>query len=492
MKRLLIFSSSVLLCCWLLVATAVAQDITGDSRGRNWNAKKAAHLLRRAGFGGSPAEVNFLVQLGGKKAAVNYLVDYEKIDNSELEAALARQNFDLSRSDSNINDAKRWWLFRMINTKRPLEEKMTLFWHDHFATSFRKVSDTEYMVRQNKFLRENALGNFRDILIGISKDPAMLIWLDNNLNRATRPNENYARELLELFSMGIGHYTEQDIKEAARAFTGWEINRATRDFIFVQRDHDQGQKTFLGQTGNLNGDQIIDIILQQSVTSRFMAMKLFSFFAYPVEIDDPVVQRLADVFVANNYSVKELMRAIFLSPEFYSSRAMQNMVKNPVEYVVGAIKMLGATLSATSSAADLITPLRNMGMDLFFPPDVDGWVSGVEWINTNTQIERFNFANMLISNRSGGSVRAGTTTLDVDRIIRENNLQTSADVVDYFLNTLVQLNVSVDTRDALIKYLETKDNGQIASPFTLDAKTVDEKVRGVIYLILISPEFQLN
>lgn len=285
---------------------------------------KLRHLLRRAGFGAGPAELAEYRTLG-LTGTLDRLMKYGQVDNNALEERLQRLNLNI---DQRL-DLERWWLLRMIYTARPLEEKMTLFWHGLLTSALSKVGKPGLMRQQNEFLRKNALGSFPDILKAASRDPAMMIWLDLNSDLKAHPNENYARELMELFSLGVGNYTEQDVREGARAYTGWSY-RPLQGFVFNKNQHDSGETTFLGQTGNSDGDTVVDIIVKQPASARFIAGKLFGFFAYPNPSDD-VLRPLIESYVSNNYSIKALVRSILTSEAFYSPRAYRALVKSPIE-----------------------------------------------------------------------------------------------------------------------------------------------------------------
>ncbi len=374
-----------------------------------WDKSLAAHLLNRAGFGALPEEVDQAVAWGFDRT-VDHLVDFDKIPDDDLPAPempplpeqVRKMTATLSQEEQKnavdkvnhdngeaIDKLRSWWVRRMIHAKRPLQEKMTLFWHGHLTTSAEDVKQARLLLKQNQFLRENCLGNFCDLLLGISRDPAMLQYLNNNSNRKQHPNENYARELMELFSMGIGNYTEDDVKAAARAFTGWTYHEET--FTFNDREHDYGTKTYLGHTGNLDGGDVIDIILQQPCTSRFMAKKLLRFFV----CDDPTSQEidgLASVIRAHNYEFKPVVRALLGSEIFFSAKAFRTQIKSPVQLVVGAARTLGVTVDEHA----LVMVARGLGQDLLYPPTVKGWDGGETWINTQTLLLRYNFAGYLI------------------------------------------------------------------------------------------------
>src|SRR5581483_405237 len=277
------------------------------------NLRRVAHLLRRAGFGGSPDEIRSYAGMDFDQA-VDHLVDYDAVANDALEASVA--DLEETLGTARLPAIQHIWLHRMLSTARPLEEKMTLFWHDHFATANYKVGRPPAMYAQIGLLRANAMADFGTLLRAVSRDPAMLRWLDNNTNRKSSPNENYARELMELFTLGSGNYTELDVREAARAFTGWFFNR-DGEFVFNRNQHDFGEKTFLGQTGPWDGDDVLDIILQQPAAAPFIAEKLYRFFVHDHPSSDTIA-RLADQFRASGYSIRELVRAILHSPDFLS------------------------------------------------------------------------------------------------------------------------------------------------------------------------------
>ena len=493
--RGVIFTSVTLI---LFLSPVTAQN-WGESRNRSvtreitpvvWNMQTAAHFARRAGFSISPEGLDRYVQQGFDTTLDEYLY-YESLDDSEMEAALAAKEYELTffnmsgrERPSRVNLAQ-WWLFRMVNGQHQLAEKMVYFWHDHFATSVAKVNlvNPEHeplVLLQNELFREYALGNFKELVHKVARDPAMLWWLDNYLNVKERPNENWARELLELFTLGIGNYSEKDIQEAARAFTGWTLDRGALSFFFWPPLHDDGQKEFLGETGLLDGDDIIDIVFDQQVTAEFLAKKLFEFFVYPSPSEE-IVTKLGDVFRDSGYEIRPLLRAIFRHPEFFSERAYRAQIKSPVELVVSTYRELGI-----SDPAILPVATRIMGQELFLPPDVGGWTSGAGWLNTTTLLNRYNFYNFVATRRQGSDV------FDVDAIIASNQLGSSFEVVDYFLDTLVQHDQSRQTFFILEDYLKRDDSGMLGEFNVEDPTVVDKKVRGLIYLIMTLPVYQLN
>jgi uncharacterized protein (DUF1800 family) len=407
-----------------------------------WNAGRAAHLLERAGFGGTPEEIGRLAAMTPHQA-VDALVDFGSIANdlkpfdesgiwdpgmdpfppSRAEAVrLAREHGELLGEKvrppgsqrrlqpvvdkffynlrANAIETQRlglWWANRMLATRRPLEEKLTLFWHGHFATGENKVRDYRMMLRQNEMFRAQAAGDLRGLLVGILKDPGMLVYLDNGENVKKHPNENFGRELLELFSMGVGNYTEQDVREAARAFTGWTNN--VLDFRFDAAQHDSGEKTFLGQTGPFNGEDIIDIILKQPVTAEFVSAKLYRYLVRE-EISTGVRASLGRTFRESGYQIKPLLTQIFLSRDFYSPPAYATQIKSPVQLVVSTYKKLG--LREVPTIPDFGRMTAGLGQSLFDPPNVAGWAGGRTWITPSTLLQRGNvFREVLFPNVKG-------------------------------------------------------------------------------------------
>ena len=464
---------------------------------------EAAHLIRRAGFGGNPQEIDDLTTRG-REGAVDYLINFTQIDNSAMES-LIDASFDLSnREEISNGEIRRWWYTRMVHTRRQFEEKLTLFWHNHFATSSSKVQDI-FMLNQNVLLRQRSLDRFDDLLLKVSQDPAMLIWLDNITNVLGKANENFGRELQELFTMGIKdvvtdeqNYTEQDVQEVARAFTGWNYRRQQPfPFQLNANQHDNGTKTiFAGTpwatTGNLSGEDVITIICARPATARYLTWKLFNFFVYPVtgsSADRATIDRFAKVYLNNNHSIKELVRAILTSDEFFSQRAFFSLVKQPAELVVGSIRMLGGTYNPGTNARGsntLAQLARNMGQDVFGPPDVAGWDFNLGWVNTASMLERFNFANTFLSNRNTTNPGIFVTNAQLKSITKPASKKT----VKKFLSRLGPLSVG-GALGTLRTYLETGDNGQHVD-YVNDDATVDKKIRGLVHQIMCLPEYQLN
>ncbi|MGA9773366.1 MAG: DUF1800 domain-containing protein [Blastocatellia bacterium] len=468
---------------------------------------EGAHLLRRAGFGGSPAEIDELVSRG-REGAVDFLINYTQIDNSEMNNLLT-QSIDFlvpptDKKEISNAEIRRWWFTRLAYTKRPFEEKMTLFWHNHFATSSSKVQDF-LMYNQNLTLRQHALDRFDDLLMAVAKDPAMLVWLDGITNVLGNANENFGRELQELFTMGITdvvtgepNYTELDVKEIARAFTGWDFQRrAPYTFQFKSSQHDNTVKTVYGQALNFSGEDIIEIASARRATARYLVWKLFNFFVYPLTTssgDRKTIDKFADVYMNKNHSMKEVVRAILVSDEFFGERARYGLVKSPAELIVGSIRMLGAKYNPGTNLNEerRISNLpsqssRDQGMDLFGPPDVAGWGYNLDWVNTSAMLERFNFANTLATTRNTTNPGVFVTTDQLKSFTKSKAKKT----VKKFLSVLGPLDVDGSTRKKLEAYLQTGDNGQEVK-FTDDDATIDKKVRGLVHQIMCLPEFQLN
>jgi uncharacterized protein (DUF1800 family) len=365
--------------------------------------------LRRAGFGAAPEELEAYRDMGFE-SAVKRLSDYK---GTAVSPSSAPPEIPLTYSgravDNELYILADWWLNRMAQTTRPLEEKMTLFWHNHFATGYSKVENGYLMYKQNDFLRANALGNFRDILTGITSDGAMLVWLDGNANGKANPNENYAREVMEVFTTGRGPYTEADVQSAARIFTGYSVG-ADGTGVWHPDQHDDGLKTYLGQTGNLMPQDAIDILAARPETAANLSTELFEFFAYPNPPHE-AIDSLTALYFESDYSVMALVEAILTSDEFLSQKAYMANVKSPAEYVATALRSLSAKAEPLSGAATI----DSQGQLLFDPPSVFGWPSGIGWINAGSMVERYNFPlNIVTADQDSSS------GLDPDSIFGED------------------------------------------------------------------------
>ncbi len=365
-----------------------------------WDLACVAHLHRRAGFAAPWALLQRDLR-AGLGASVDRLLDGEPTSTDgnsarDFENLLDAMAAELAPS-ADLTRIQAIWLYRMIFTPHPLRERMTLFWHNHFATSIVKVQAALLMQRQNNLLRAHALGSFRAMLQAIGKDPAMLIWLDSTINRKAKPNENYAREVMELFSLGRGHYSEKDIQEAARAFTGWFVVRD--EFQVVPRQHDDGVKTVLGRAGNWTGDDIPGILLDQPACAEWICRKLFRHF---VSESQPPSERLlaplAKAFRDANYQIRVPLGMLLRSNLFFDPSLRGRRVKSPVEFAVGMIRSL-EVLQPTVEAAALAGACARMGQSLYAPPSVAGWEGGPAWINSTTMLARANLALGLLSDQ---------------------------------------------------------------------------------------------
>lgn len=453
---------------------------------------RIAHLLRRAGFGGTAAELDEYQALGFA-GAVERLLNPQALAQPDLDARLTALDLDPATNPTWFSDLQVEWFNRMINTRSPLQEKLALFWHGHFATAQSKVNSAALMRQQYQLFLTLGLGNFRDLTLGVARDPAMLIWLDGNQNRAKAPNENWGREFLELFALGLGNYSEDDVKASARAFTGWFFtgDRSTAKgnhyingtFTFVPKQHDTGSKTFLGQTGNWDGGDIIRIVMAQPACATFIARKLFSFFVWDAP-DDATIAPFAAALAQKQFDLREMLRTILLSQEFSSARAYRAKIKSPVEFVAGLLRTIGLT----TPTRDTVAVARQLGQDVFNPPNVGGWTSGLGWISPGGILNRANYANKVVTARAANNTVA---LFDPNALIGGKNLTTPDALADFFIALLLDGSAAPDQRAALIAYLTRNDAGQPV-PFTLDAKTLDAKVRGLIHLACSSPTYMLS
>jgi len=449
----------------------------GSSPGavRNEDELRIAHLYRRAGFGLAPDELE-AAKAKGLDACITELVHPEKVKDplDERLADLQGELFDLS----NFDDAQAWWLYRMIHTRRPLLEKMTLFWHGHFATGNSKVDNPRLMVKQNQLLRDNALGKFRDLLLAVSRDPAMIIWLDNGLSSKKHANENYGRELLELFTLGVGHYSEDEVKAVARAFTGWKQRNG--EFFYDEKDHDEGPETFLDQSWAWSGEEVVDAIARHPATAARLAKKLVRFFVADEGLEG-LEKEVADKYLETGGDIRACVGRILHSPRFFQASSIRARVKSPVEFVVGAIRELKSTMPMRS-----IPPaLAKMGQVLFNPPTVKGWDGGLDWINTATLFERAAFANLLVTERG----HKADHWFDPDPWLAKDADGKAA--VEVFVDALLDGKIHEAGRVALEEYLVGKDKDGKPVPFKAAPGSLDQKVRGLVRLIVSCPEYQL-
>ncbi|QQR38523.1 DUF1800 domain-containing protein [Devosia rhizoryzae] len=575
----------------MLTGTSANENLSPISAD-DWSYDRAAHLLERAGFGGTPAQIEQLARMSPQEAVAS-LVDYAAIDNSFLrefeESGFwepSFKDFPVSRPAATelaeqtgmamgvavkpggdrplqpvtnrffywlratVLETRRlafWWLDRMVTTNRPLEEKMTLFWHGHFATSEEKLRDYRKIKLQLDTLRRGAIGNFGDLLVAIAKDPAMLVFLDAAQNVKAAPNENFGREVMELFTMGVGNYTEDDIREAARAFTGW--GNDDLQFVIDPEKHDGGTKRFLGREGNFTGEDILRIILEQRQTAIYIASKLYRFLVRD-EISPAFAEKLGNLLRDNRYEIAPFLTTIFLSQDFYSEASVATHIKSPTELLVSTYRKLG--LSALPGIPDPYTVSKTLGQVLLYPPTVAGWSEGRAWITPGLLFERANFAREVMfpniiefrdpNHNPGGEVRrvnrniiagmeitaatmeegaapskvAGmqeafntryaslmgysealrklkplprmAAQFSLSDIVTDAGATAAADAVDVLIRQLLRVPLTPPARAALIDTL----SAELGTTALADAQTyMEHPLRLVAHLIMSSPQFQL-
>ncbi|HEX3672589.1 MAG TPA: DUF1800 domain-containing protein [Candidatus Cybelea sp.] len=434
--------------------------------------RAAAHLLRRAGFGGTPDEVRRFAEMRAEEAASALVaVPSAKSIPAPPEGEIAGPT-GMREARHNLAALQLWWLNRMLTTPAPLQEKMTLYFHGHF-TSRATPRFPRITYNQNALFRSNATGNLRELTRDVSKDAAMLIYLDGANNVAAHPNENYARELMELFTLGVDNYSENDVRESARAWTGWKVNRKTDAVAFDPTRHDGGRKTLLGRTGYFDGDDVVNIIFDQPQCARFFAAGLLNWLVYN-DPESELVDGVAELIRVHNYELAPVLSTILASNVFFSVRAYRALVKSPVEFVVGTHKALG--LPAIDESA--LPALQQMGQRLFFPPSVAGWPGGANWLTSATMIARQNFLTRLL----------GSQTLEASSWLRGLPIAPK-NVAASIAQTLLQDDVAPASLVELNGYLMGTGSAALAS---LSVENYDQRVRGAAYLALATPAYQLN
>jgi uncharacterized protein (DUF1800 family) len=484
-----------------------------------WNYTAAAHLLNRAGFGGTPDAIQQLADLG-RDGAVDTLVNYESIPDPTPNPEWAKPDPDRARQlqtvyrtgtpeekrqlqqemqrtqRQRIMGLRGWWMQRMATTPRPLQEKMALFWHGHFATSFEKVRDAYYMWRQNDIFRRLATGNWTMLLLEVGKDPAMLVWLDQAQSRREHPNENFAREVMELFALGEGHYTEHDITEAARALTGWSLDRQTQSYVYRPFFHDYTAKTIFGQTGNFDGDDFIGMLVAQPQAAKFITAKVWNYFAGDLP-SEALNEALAADFRSHGNNFKPFLRTLFRSEEFYSPDIVRNQVKSPVQWLIGSVRMLECSLPPALLSWGMT---RQLGQDLFAPPNVKGWDGGVTWITTNTLLTRYNDAQSLVEGTlppltasdfggkgAGNGQRAMMAIqrlhvggVRVEKILTPEDRDNNHAIIASLQKRLFQTDLKKDQQETLQEFLDAK------------TKMSDADILTAIRLMMATPEYQVT
>ena len=593
----------------LLLAGKVGAQQSGFSSWQNdlspisntdWNYDTAAHLLERAGFGGTPDEIRALAIMPPEEA-VRSLVYFDSTENIHLKpfdhsgvhdpglepfppsrpatTELAKRTGEalgikvkqdgnrrlqpvvnkffywLRASVLETNRVAYWWANRMVATNTPLQEKMALFWHGHFAINESKVRDYRKLLVELELFQEMGTGSFRDLMVAVAQDPAMLSFLDAGVNVKGASNENFAREIMELFTMGVGNYSETDIREAARAFTGW--NYVDLEFVINTEQHDADTKTFLGRAGDFDGVDIIDIIMEQPVTAEYIAGKIYRYYVRD-ELSKDLQTELGNVFREADYEVAALLKTIFLSKDFYNAESVGVHIKSPVELAVSTYRKLG--LNYVPGVPDFNGATGALGQTLFRPPTVAGWAGGRSWITPGLLLERGNFArdvlfpdiNFIPSDRRNGSreiqsvarrIREGmditsatqpssvgegqiiaesnmladrdedfntrygsfrgwqmaiervkpiprhTARLNLSLMVMEQQLQTSSEVVDYFIARVMTVAPGEDSRQMLVSFLDR----ELGTSDINEAQTyMEDGLRMTLHLLMSQPEYQLN
>ncbi len=422
----------------------------------NWLRREATHLLWRTGFGASADEIQQVAADGLDKTLDRLLsLPQESAEFTKADALLRQAAFD----SGNIADLKTWWLHRMVASANPLIEKVTLLWHNHFATSNAKVDSVPLMAAQNDLLRRESLGSFRRVLHDIAKDVAMLVWLDSNSNRKRHPNENFAREVMELFSLGVGNYSEHDIQEAARAFTGWHVRNG--EFWFNAIQHDTGEKIVFTKRGNFDGGDVVEFCLDHPACPRFLAFKLLRQFVEPSPSKEHI-DALATRIRQHNFEWRPILRELFSSKMFFSEQARQSIIKSPVELLLGAVRQLKAKPNLQS----LSRLSAELGQDIFEPPTVKGWDGGRLWISSTTLIQRANFATALLKSNQLGSVSFGRLRVEDD--------------VNYFVELLLARDVGPEAVTELRQFMKN----QTGDP--------EIRLRSLVQFVMQMPEYQLT
>ena len=452
-----------------------------------------AHLYRRAGFGATREELE-AAAAREYEDVVEDLLRPERFPEVDVDVMERYFGWDVTSAGAAS------WIYRMVNTKRPLQEKMALFWHHVFATAYSKSEHPVTLNRQIETFRRVGMSDLPTILMALSRDPAMIFWLDNNENHKGEPNENYGRELLELFSMGVGNYTEQDLKMAARAFTGWTFTQPVplyphghyeSSFVYDPAAHDDSEKSFLGETGRFNGEEIIEIIARQPAAPRFIARHLYNFFvadeaqvpAWSVEPprDPDAIDAMTAAYFESGYEIRSVLRALFNSDFFKSAR--QRKVKSPAELVSGVLKLVGTYRSPEPGFDDYAQATTVMGQELLNPPTVEGWHTGKEWIDGGTLNERVNFAVNEVSPEKPG-VRGFIEGLTGGR-----SSMTPGELVDRSLELAGPVSAGDETLASLSRFAEA--GGDLSFATEEDAEASRARATRMLQLVVASREYQM-
>ena len=456
-----------------------------------------AHLMRRVGFGANREELEQLVAQG-YDAVVDELIDPPSDRPAGKTAMMLRYQPGVLLPGGNPLPGQFSWVYHMITTQRPLEEKMALFWHHVFATANAKVDNCDQMIEQLTLLRRLGMGNYKELLTEISKNPAMIFWLDNNENHRDAVNENWGRELLELFSMGVSNYTEVDVRECSRAFTGWTIQaklprqpfgRFPWRFDYLAEDHDDGEKTFLGETGNFNGEDIIDIIVRQPATARFICRHLYNFLvADDVQVpawtidpapDEEALDTMITTFQESNYEMKPLLRMMLKSEFFKNARFAK--IKSPAEVVAGTLKMVGTFQFPEPNIREIGPESGYMGQQLLNPPSVEGWQTGTEWINSGSLLARVNFVADRVADPSLPGMKR------IIQHMKEDGVTTPEQLLESCLEHLGFVELGKETREQLEENLDAGGNLEWSNE-----ETAGQRIGETMALIGATTEYQFG
>ena len=472
----------------------------------DWSLEKAAHLLNRTGFGARLPDIEWAGNVTPQKA-VEHLLDFSSSKKStpppdwvhdvprrrlvtddmqnmsdemmqDMKRERGKERRKLSRAQ--LVELRQWWLGRMHDDPCPLREKLTLFWHGHFATAFKKVKSAHAMYQQNDTLRRHAAGDFQKLVTAVAQDPAMLLYLDNAKNRRRAPNENFARELMELFTLGEGEYTEKDIKEAARAFTGWSLNRDRMKFVVRDRMHDDRAKTVMGSTGRFDGHDIIQLLLDRPEAATHLAKKLWSYFAH-AEPTPNLIRALATELRNENFRIRPVLHTMLLSKAFYSANAMRTQIKSPVHWLIGSLRALDEDLRSPRAVQ---RGLRLLGQDLFDPPNVKGWDGGYTWVSTGTLLLRYQFAEAICKGVMGRRAWLRVSKgFEPEKVLPPKHRKSRSATLSYLKWRLFQSPLTAD-EDALF--------GTHLDSLPPPAKWSDERVRDVVTYMMCTPQYQLT
>jgi len=446
-----------------------------------WDLRKVGHLYRRAGFGAPWAELQAALADGPEKTLDRVLAGTPETDDFTRTSEFMASERSMPPGAPGARLAA-WWLNRMLKTGHPLREKLTLFWHNHFATSNAKVQNARFMLGQYRLMHRHALGSFAELLVEMGTDPAMLVWLDARESTKGKPNENYARELMELFSLGIGNYTEKDIREAARAFTGYEVKDGKG--TFNPRQHDATEKTVIGRTGKFKGEDVARLCLDQPACPRFVVRKLYRFLVSEADAPGPeLIDPLAEQYRASGFDTGKLVSTMLRSNLFFSPAAYRARIKSPVDFACGIVRGLEGSVGTLPLASSL----ESLGQVLFAPPSVKGWDGGPAWLNAQTLLFRNNLALALTSTEDARFGRR----CDPAALLARHGKRDDAEVVDFLLGVFLHNDAPAAARGKLLDYLGSAKATKVPVYWTAD-DVANHRLRAVAHLVLTLPEFQLD